>query len=292
MFFSNLKTKELQTVIPFGTPVTAVSCSNDGNLVALGFIDGVVRILDNIAMDNVRVVFAERMQEDGVSVTSILFHPDNGIIIVFTSDRKIFFLRVGYGAFELLGHTIGPQNITCVNWVKVAGVQKLFVGTRTGVVVMITPPRFDLLVPENLIISHLTLNLIVTDIKMAPLAIGNDPLHEQGFFVLALDKKLKRYKLDVYEHPLFTPIDMKTVAPEDSAKILEGVEEFEGGVVVSDLQTKIFKELDLDPTDIKESVAQWDDEYYGHNKFGTAIAVSRNGELVATGGADGLVIIR
>lgn len=311
-FVANFSTKDVVSSIQFPGQITGVSCSADGSLVAVGFADGVVRLLDATAVGDdgtLRLVWAERLQTEARAVQAIKFMPGSAILAVMQADRKIFFIRTI--DLTLLGYTVGPANATCFDWVEIASRHMLFIGTRIGCYVAITPPEVAHVPTEGLLLPPSITKPLISDIKIAPLAFTTDPLHDRGFFAVSIDKKLKRFKLGM-------PKERPATLPEDD---LEGIdlgfgksavhadkgeeESISAEAIEAKLQSKALenaslvsskspylKMLEMSSEGLREVDSQWDDEHFGHRKFATVMTLSTNGELVASGGADGMIIIR
>jgi WD40 repeat protein len=121
--------------------IAGVSSNPDGSLVAIGFLNGVLRVCDTLAEGRLRVVFMQRMSDDNSPIVGVKFYPHGGVLAVLQENRKLYFIKTS--DLTLMGVTKSPKGVTCMEWVQIEKSYKLFIGTRLGFVAIFSAPSPD-----------------------------------------------------------------------------------------------------------------------------------------------------
>jgi WD40 repeat protein len=272
LFVGDVRGKELLGSYRFATSVTpataatggrdgslighvcCMSSSYDGLLVAVGFTSGVVRIVDASDPDHLRVVFAERAHNG--PVLHVKFQPHGGhVVTVGATDRRVMFIRMR--DLRLIGYTTLVESPLACEWITIGDHVRLFIGNRFGDLLTLRAPDITYEPIEDFTLPHRILKPLRCELKHVVTAFANDcrPAGTSSFYILCGDSNNN----------------------SDNKKIkrmrMDAIDDFA-------LHGEIIQ------CHVEEETPSL------HLKNGTAIAVSPNGELLATASADGVITVR
>jgi len=312
-------------------PYLAVLCSQTGELVLLRYatmkmskVSGALVPVDGGPLetdDPDEVVNLSDTTTDGAGNSAGSSENADPEVVEAQRNREA---GVGLGLsieFDLVGTTPVLAQSTCMAWIPIAQSHRLFIGNALGYALILNAPttryvvnehtgqvRHRLPAPPSLFregthrLSGRVLSPIIADLKVAPLAFAPDPTSSRGFFTFSADKLVKRFTLeDVNDAGLLDvppavatqTYSMPIESSEAPLSLIDGL--VLGGPAVTGASNDQEGSISGPPSTAivcREIGALWEDESGGHLKPGSALVISPNGELTASGGRDGLIIIR
>ena len=271
--------------LPRGVVVTCVDASSSGDFVLVGTACGRVMLLDMCQPSHLRTVF-DRYIHLISPVRSVRFSPDSKAFLSLDHTGELYVFSST--TLSLLGLVALPKSLPfprAIEFLKVSDGWGLVLLTNEAKLVTCRLPVISSLTADH--VRDIGTKLLLTpdfteittwDIPFPAHALAADPTQEDMVWLLGVDKKLLKLKLRVKE---FDPFDNSDNVPESPVS--------GSGEAISERAQKQAVKV----AQVLISVSAHDKiALPGSQRPSCAVAISPDGQLIATGGSDGAIELR